>query len=562
MFRRRCSHTHTPTHPYTHTGLLLIALSLSCCAEAWAQGADDRIFPPGGQRGTTVSLTIPAMAKEESATLLIEGEGVRALGPFVKGVGQVEIAPDAEPGLRQVRLVGPKSATAPRPFMVGTLPEFLEKEPNDTGEQAQRIESLPVVLNGSLPKPPDTDLYRLSLKKGDFLVVAAESRRTASPSNLTLYVRSPAGTRVPVQTDVRRRDPVFTCPIPADGEYQLQLHEITNNMGDINEGYHYRLTLTTGPWIDYVFPAGAARGQTSRHTVRGWNFGGKPGPGELTADVTIPSDAADELPLSAGSAPNRFTLAIGSRPEVLENEPNSGSGGPQALTLPVTVNGTLPRGDRDAFQVVLRKGQTLRLDVEARDLDSFADPVLSILSAEGKFLERSDDAEASRDPRLIWTAPADGAYTLALKDIAGEARGGPEFYYRLTLEDVTPELRLTARDATVSIKPGAKAELNVAVYQSYQAGEVTLTVEGLPPGVTVEPVKVPASPKRTNTTQAKIVLTAAADAKPGFAPVRVVGTAAGDAPLRAEALWRITGDGGWSYGTGAATRILVLIPAP
>src|SRR5687768_1824103 len=73
-----------------------LRLALPCVAavmlagHAHAQSATDRVFPPGGQRGTTVTLTFPAMDKTESASLVVDGEGVRPLGPFVKGVGKVE----------------------------------------------------------------------------------------------------------------------------------------------------------------------------------------------------------------------------------------------------------------------------------------------------------------------------------------------------------------------------------------------------------------------------------------------------------------------------------------
>src|SRR5687767_7138677 len=41
---------------------------------AQAQDTPNRVFPPGGRRGTTVTLTFPQMVKEESATLVVDGE--------------------------------------------------------------------------------------------------------------------------------------------------------------------------------------------------------------------------------------------------------------------------------------------------------------------------------------------------------------------------------------------------------------------------------------------------------------------------------------------------------
>lgn len=177
-------------------------------------------------------------------------------------------------------------------------------------------------------------------------------------------------------------------------------------------------------------------------------------------------------------------------------------------------------------------------------------------------LDSADDAPTSRDPRLLWTAPADGSYRLTVRDLAGAGRGGPQFYYRLSVAPLEPELRLTAAQPTALVRPGAKVELTVSVFQAFQPGAVTVRVEGLPKGVTAEPVSVKPSPDRAQTMQAKLVLTAAADAAPGFAPVRVIAAAGGASPLEAEARWMMTGDGGWGYGTGSTGMLVVLVTPP
>jgi hypothetical protein len=503
------------------------------------------------------------MEKVEAAALVVDGEGLRPLGAFVKGVGKVEIAADAEPGVRQVRLVGPQSATAPRPFAVGVLPEVLEQEPNDTFEKAQVLDGLPLTLDGAIPKPTDIDAYRLSLKKGDCLVVAGESRRLAGPIYLALVVSDAQGRRVPVSVDNRRRDPVFTCLIPADGAYFLQLSDVTSNLGNIDEGCQYRLHLTTGPWLDFVSPPSAPRGATTRLTVYGWNLGGKPGPGMLPVEQAVPPDAGGTFPVSAGGAPNRLSLLASAGPETGETEPNDTPGTAQEVRLPVLLHGAFgTRGDSDVFRFAARAGEVLEIRVQARELDSLADPRFRLLDAAGKELLSADDAERSRDPREVWTAPADGIYTLVLEDIAGGSRGGPSSYYRLSIGPVQPELSVVAQEPTVTIKPGAKAEWTLTVYQWYQPEEVTLRVEGLPKGVTAEAVKVAPLRQRSGGTQAKIVLTAAPDAPPGFGTVRIMASTGGNAPLAVDAVWMLTGDGGVPLGTGSTSKLVVLVPAP
>jgi hypothetical protein len=542
---------------------LALFLLASAPSSAWAQTDLSRVFPNGARQGEKVTLTFGGEGLPETATLLVEGEGIQPLGPFVKGVGQVQVAAGAPPGPRQLRLVGPKGATSPRPFAVGALPEVDEKEPNNTPEQAQRLDALPVTVNGAVPTRPDIDVYRVSLKKGQCLVVAGESRSLGAPTNLLVRIRDLAGVELMAQMDSRTRDPLLAFIAPAAGDYLVELQEVLNNYSNVNADYVYRVTFTTGPWLDAVFPPGGRRGTTARLTFSGWNLGGQAGPSQVEADVPIPADAGARTLVTTGGAPNRLPISVGSAPDALEKEPNPPST-PQSLSLPVAVSGTFgTRGDTDSYRFTARAGEPLLLDVDARRLNSLADPLMVVMDAAGKTLATVDDAEGSRDPRLVWTPPADGAYTVLLRDVAAGSRGGPGFYYRLTIAPPEPELRLTASAPTLALKPGAKLEVPVTVYRSYLPGEVTLRVEGLPPGVTADPVTLPAAPG-ISSSPAKLVLTAAADAVPGSALVRIVGTTGGPSPLTeaAAATWVLSKDRSGDLAQGTTRQLLLLIPAP
>lgn len=542
--------------------LLLAGLVASGLALTPARAQDtSRLFPLGGQQGTTVSLRFPGMDKEESATLLVDGEGIQAAGPFVKGAGQVQIAPNAAPGPRQIRLVGVKTATQPRPFTVGALPEVLEKEPNNAVSQAQPL-TLPVTLNGAFPSGQDTDLYKLTLKKGDFLVVSTEARALAAGTFPAFHLRDSAGRALPNTLDVRKMDPVCTFLAPEDGKYLLQLHDVTGNMGSVDDGSAYRISLTTGPWIDYALPPTVQRGASHRVRFFGWNLGGKPGPGVADAEVTVPQDAGDTFLATPAGAANHARLAVTTETAADEKEPND-LPAPQVLTLPARVNGAFEkRADTDAFQFTAKAKDRLLIDVTAREWSSFADPVLTLRDSSGKTIQNVDDSDRTRDPRMVWTVPANGIYTVVLRDLAGSSRGGPSSFYQLRILPSEPQLSLTTEEPTATLKPGGKVELTVRVTQSYQPGEVTVQVEGLPKGVTVEPLKTPAMPTRDGSAQVKLVFNAAADAPLGSAPIRIVARTAGEKPLSATATWQRTGDGGTPLGSGSTPLLLVHVAAP
>ena len=62
------------------------------------------------------------------------------------------------------------------PFAVDTLPECLEKEPNDSPAAAQRV-TLPVIINGRIDRPGDWDVFRFEGRAGP-----ADRGRSLSPA--------------------------------------------------------------------------------------------------------------------------------------------------------------------------------------------------------------------------------------------------------------------------------------------------------------------------------------------------------------------------------------------
>jgi hypothetical protein len=533
---------------------------------ARAQTELTRVFPIGARRGTRVTLTFAGPSLPETADLLVDGDGVRAVGQFTKGVGQVDLDAKAEPGVRQLRLVGPQGGTSPRPFAVGALPELAEQEPNDDARHAQRIDSLPVTLNGTLPKRTDVDIFRITLEKGACLVVAGESRALGAPTNLLVRIRDAQGRELAGQMDYRTRDPLLGFTAPADGDYLVELQEVMNNYSSVNDDYVYRVTLTTGPWLDAAFPPGAQRGKKTRLTLTGWNLGGHPGPSQVEEEIAVPPDAGPEMTVSAGGAPNRVRIAVGTTPETLAAGLRAAADpAPPLLAPPSTVNGVFnQRGEQDVFRFPAQAGETFLLEVKARDLGSFADPTLSIMDATGKTLVVVDDVEGSRDPRLYWTAPAAGEYRVALRDVGASSRSGSGFFYRLTVAPPAPEVRLATPSPTLLLHPGQKVELPLAVTQACQPAELTVRVEGLPPGVTATPIRLPGVPGKPATAQVKLELTAAANAPAGHAVIRVLATSAAPAPVTAPATasWVLSTDRSGTLARGTTDRLLLIVPAP
>ena len=59
--------------------------------------------------------------------------------------------------------------------MVGDLPEVNEVEPNSQPSQAQRLDTLPVLVNGRILEQ-DRDFFRFSARAGQTIVAALQAR--------------------------------------------------------------------------------------------------------------------------------------------------------------------------------------------------------------------------------------------------------------------------------------------------------------------------------------------------------------------------------------------------
>src|SRR5204862_2036513 len=106
-----------------------------------------------------------------------------------------------------------------------------------------------------------------------------------------------------------------------------------------------------------------------------------------------------------------------------------------------------------------------------------------------KFFSRSEDPPAYR-----FTAPADGKYQLLVASRAGDTLFGPRHTYSVRISRDEPDFQLVALGGTeaspdaVIVPAGGNDALNVLAHRIGEfAGDIELSVEGLPAGVTCPP---------------------------------------------------------------------------
>ena len=83
------------------------------------------------------------------------------------------------------------------------------------------------------------------------------------------------------------------------------------------------------------------------------------------------------------------------------------------------------------FKFEGKKGDKLKIEVQAARFGSPVDAILSIYDADRKLLAAVDDTEGSPDPVIAIALPRDGVYFLTVID--AHDLGGPQFGYRLVL---------------------------------------------------------------------------------------------------------------------------------
>ncbi len=99
------------------------------------------------------------------------------------------------------------------------------------------------------------------------------------------------------------------------------------------------------------------------------------------------------------------------------------------------------------------------------------------------YLENDDDAhrELGKDSRLFFTAPSDGEYLVAIKDVRGFQ--GPEFRYALTVRERRPDFKVTLVGTDPAVGAGGAKEFKASVQRiDGFEGPVRVDIAGVPPG--------------------------------------------------------------------------------
>lgn len=463
------------------------------------------VMPMGGQAGTNVEVAVTGDNLEDVTELTFSTPKITAK-PVAGAVNRftVSITADAPVGVYDARVMSRLGVSSARAFSVNKLPEVVRTKANNTVETAM---ALPVgtLCNATMTKRA-VDFYSFQGVKGQ--AVAIDCAAVGIDSRLTPVVILADSKGADLK--VNRTGGIIDFTPPADGSYIIKVSDLTYQGG---ERHFYRLALQKSP----------AQPQPQTQTVSAMSW--------------PPAD------LAATAASK-------------ETEPNNKDA--QKITLPCDIAGAFyPAADVDTFEFSAKKGETWWVEVASERLGLNTDPFVLVQQVkDGKFTDVAElydiappmkvtsngysydgppyDA-GSPDVMGKFEVKEDGTYRIQVRDLFGGTRTDANNIYRLIVRQATPDFALAAWAVHMTLRNGDRASLSkpmalrqgdarafeVAVQRRDGFdGEIEISMEGLPPGVSAAGLKI-----GKGKTYGHLILTAADNAPRGFSLAKITGKA-------------------------------------
>lgn len=435
---------------------------------------------------------------------------------------------DAMPGVRDVKIATPTGVSTVGQLVIVSDPVVYESGDNNSREKANEI-TLPATVCGLFDKNEDVDFFRFKVEAGAELNFHVRCGRLQDRihdlqrhADALLTIRNANGSTIAASDNHFFGDPFLAHRFERAGEYFLEMRDVRFH----GNGYwEYSIEITNRPFVSNVFPLGIARGKETPVELIGTQL-----PEQRTVGLTLAPDTPlgpnlTRAPIGDGLS-NAVSVYVTDLPVVMENgEDNNAPENGQAVSIPAGVNGRVSdKSDVDCFQFEAKKGEKFTFEVRARRYQSSLDPYLRILNADGKQLSENDDLREFKrgfaDSRIEnWSAPADGKYTLEIRDM--HLRGGDSHVYFIELTKAEPHFRLYVDTDKTLLAPGTNGVFYVQVERKNGfTGEVQLQVGGLPEGIEAVCGRILPDKGR----DACIILRASPEAKLSVTNVTVRGT--------------------------------------
>lgn len=222
-------------------------------------------------------------------------------------------------------LVTPPGAVLPIQVLVTTKPAGIEKEPNNTKEQATPIQV--GVVGGRISDKADVDRFSVTMKKGDKLQARVLSKRLGLPLDALLKIEGPDGKLITSADDQSEQmpDPQAVWTAAVDGAHQIIVEDLFHQGGS-DKAYVLEISAPTPAYevtLADAKPITLAAGKTVsvKATVKLLNGFKEPlvtrvanlPAGVFAADVSVPEKGGEveiKLQAAANAAPSGQPISI------------------------------------------------------------------------------------------------------------------------------------------------------------------------------------------------------------------------------------------------------------
>ena len=539
-----------------------------------------RIQPFSAVAGKTVDMTIIGTNLDQTTELRFTHPGIIAVPVLLptddifpqtriqNSKFNVTVSPDVPPGIYEVRAVSYCGLSTARPFVVAAADS---REVKETGSHATRETAMSVdvnsVVNGDVPSR-GIDWYKFKAKSGQRVLIEILAERIDSRMDGQIVVYDSEGREVDRNRDWYGRDPFIEVNPKQAGEFYLAISDILYRGGS---EHFYRLNISDQPHIDYVFPPAGEPGSRKTYTIYGRNLpGGSFGKSvsrngkkleSIEVEITlpdVPTPPARFHPESPRQGllygfdyrlKNSNTVSIGFATARVVIE--SAELDQQQVSVPVEIAGRFDEpNDEDVFQLHAEKGKTYCIEVISDRMQSQVDAAIEIHqiipSKEGevtlKKVAETDDLPSffsvhrkdainldTNDAVVSFVAEQTGEYRVTVLNQFGG--GGTADLYRLAIREPTPDFQLiattertlpsgrTGYSVTPLLRQGAKWGIRiVAPRQDGFTGDIVITAENLPPGVTAQPLTLSGK-----TDHGILVVSADPSAKSWAGDIKIIG---------------------------------------
>ncbi len=467
--------------------LLGVMISTTAYAEEKAPKLTG-LFPHGASRGKTVTVTASGEFPSWPLDSWLCGEREQDTSLTCKalaGEGKLEfsIPGDARPGIHWLRLYNKAGSSSPRPFLVSDLPDAIEKEPNNSSNEAPHLGKPGLMIHGRLEKKGDVDSYSIDLEDGDVLVADLTANRVlASPMDGSLQIASAGGFILAENDDDQGMDPRLIFRAPAPGRYIVRLFAFPAKPNSSiqfsgESGYIYRLALTTGPFIEYAYPLAAGLAAPAEVALHGWNIP------EDRKMIKLPVNGKRGLELiRVPGAANAAPLERENCESLTEEEYAKIGRLPEATGVLVVSGRIGSPGERDTYVFSSPGKENFEVSVTARRAGSLLDPVLVVKDADSKTIVEKDDTDSGLDCTAQFTSAENKTYRIEVRDRF--SHGGRRFFYMLRIARPARTFSLKLASDSFVLDKGKKLEIPVTVdRRGGYAGKILITATGLPKGV-------------------------------------------------------------------------------